>query len=65
MRLRRIVVSDSASNPWSMYASEDGGGDPSLAFGLQASLQIWAKSSNGASLPRIVCVTAREYAGDR
>lgn len=51
--------------PWTSWESEDGGGDPVQAYGLEASLQVWAKSSNGASLPRIMSLTAREYSGDR
>lgn len=53
------------AHPLALYASEDGSGDPASAAVLLASLQVWAKSSNGASLPRIVCLTARKYAGDR
>jgi hypothetical protein len=51
--------------PWSAWQSEDGGAAPEQAYGLFASLQVWAKSSNGASLPRIMSLTAREYSGDR
>ena len=44
--------------------SEDGSGDETTAFQLSARLQIWATSSS-AGFPRVLAITAREFAGDR
>lgn len=51
--------------PLSIWPSEDGGGDAAGCVTYPAALQVWAKSSVGSSLPRIISLTAREYAGDR
>jgi hypothetical protein len=45
--------------------SEDGDGDPSTAFYIPVSFQVWAKSSSGSSAPRILSLTAIEYPGER
>lgn len=47
------------------WPSEDGGGDPVRTGQRVVCLQVWAKSSVGTSLPRIISLTAREFAGDR
>ncbi len=46
-------------------ASVDAEGNPSVAFYIPATFQIWAKSSVGSSLPRILSLTAIEYTGER
>lgn len=51
--------------PYYAIASEDGTGDPSSAFYIPATFQIWAKSSSGSAAPRVLSLTVIEYPGER
>lgn len=47
------------------FPTEDGSAAPAIAYEYGCELQVWAMSSVGTSLPTVMSLTAREYAGDR